>query len=65
MMILSTGLWKSPLPKLCKHRNGRDDRRKKVHPLFREKVQSKVTSLSMHISFKLIYLIYFHAWLIN
>ncbi|KAB5512915.1 hypothetical protein DKX38_029943 [Salix brachista] len=40
-------LWKSPLPKLRKHRNGRDDRRKKMLRLFGEKVPSKATSLSM------------------
>ncbi|CAK7323494.1 unnamed protein product [Dovyalis caffra] len=34
-------LWKSLLQELCKHRNGRDDRRKKMHRVFGETFQPK------------------------
>ena len=41
--LLCAGLWKSVLQTMCKHRYGRDDRRKEVHRMFREEIQPKVT----------------------
>jgi len=50
-IVLSTaGLRKSVLPAMRKHRHGRDDRRKKVHRVFREKIQPKVTYIYIIMS---------------
>lgn len=40
--VVGAGMWESLLQAMCGHRDGGDDRRKKVYRVLRKKIQPKV-----------------------